>query len=76
MAFVVAVIEVDDSIADLNEKVYKTTKPHESVTGLKNICQALLAGAKDGTVQITVRDTDPSVATHGSGSTQESHDLT
>lgn len=75
MAFIVAVIEIPgESIAQLNV-IQNSGNPHEAVTNLKNICKALVGGVKDGDVQITVRSTDPSVATAGSGSTQVSYDL-
>ncbi len=76
MAFVCIVVEVpSDSIARLNSDIQRPTKPHEAVANLKNLCQALQAGAKDGIVQITTRDTDPSISTSGSGSQQESYSL-
>lgn len=75
MAYVVVVVNVGDSIASLNDQIQRSGKPHEAVANVKNLCQALLAGAKDGTVQVTVRSTDPSVSTNGSGSSQESYSL-
>lgn len=76
MAFVCLVIEIPtDSITQLNSDIQRPGNPHEAVVQSRNELDALLAGAKDGLVQITVRDTDPSISTSGSGSTQESYDL-
>lgn len=76
MAFVCIVVEVpNDSIARLNSDIQRPTKPHEAVAQVKTLCQALLAGAKDGTVQITTRSTDPAISTAGSGSQQETYQL-
>ena len=76
MAFVCIVIEVpSDSISQLNSDIQRPGKPHAAVTNLKNLCQALIGGAKDGSIQVTTRSTDPSIATAGSGSEQESYNL-
>lgn len=76
MAFVCIVVDVPaDSIDRLNSDLQRPTKPHEAVVELKDMCQAILAGAKDASVQITTRDTDPAISTSGSGSQQESYNL-
>lgn len=75
MAFVVIVVDVSDSIAQLNADLQRSGKPHEAVANLKNLMQACLGRTKDSTIQVTVRSTDPSVGTAGSGSSQESYDL-
>lgn len=76
MAFVVLVIETPkDSIAELNSKIQRPGKPHEAVVQARNYLDGILAGCTDSSVQITSRDTDPSVSTSGSGSEQESYNL-
>lgn len=78
MAFLVLVIDAPgNTIAQLNAKevAQASSKPHEGVQACKNILEALLAGAAEGSVQATTRDTDPSVATSGSGSTQVTYNL-
>lgn len=76
MAYVCLVIEVPAaSIAQLNSDVQRPGKPHEAVVQARNLLDGLLAGTKDGEVQITTRDTDPSISTSGSGSQQESYNL-
>lgn len=75
MAFLVLVIDTSDNIANLNQKVQRPTKPHEAVVNCRNYLDAILAGAKDCSVQVTTRDTDPAVATSGTGSQQESYNL-
>lgn len=62
------------SIGQLNSLLYTTNTPDKSK--LVNAVIDLLAGAVGpgtlpaSTIQVTVRDTDPSVATSGAGSTQ------
>ncbi len=76
MAFLVLVIDVPtDSIAQLNSDIQRTGNPHVAVVQARNELDAILAGAKDASVQVTTRDTDPSVATSGSGSTQITYNL-
>ncbi len=75
MAFVCLVIEIPaEGIGQLNI-IQNPGNPHEAVVNARNLADALLAGAKDGEVQITVRDTDPAISVSGSGSTQESYNL-
>lgn len=76
MARLVLVIDTTDSIAQLNSKCLKgSSKPHDSLQNCRNYIDAILAGAVDASVQSTTRDTDPSVGTSGSGSTQETYNL-
>lgn len=76
MAFLVLVINTPDTIADLNAKIQMdATKPRDGVGRARNYLEAILAGAKDCAVQATTRDTDPSVATSGSGSLQKLFNL-
>lgn len=75
MAFLVLVIDTSDSIADLNGKIQRPTNPHEAIANARNYLDAIMGGTKDASVQMTTRDSDPSVGTSGSGSEQESYDL-
>lgn len=74
-ARLVLVITVDDSIGELNSKIHRPGKQREAVQNCINHLTALGAGMKSGTVQITTRDSDPSVTTSGTDSTQETHTL-
>lgn len=73
MAHLVIVVDTSDSIADLNAKIQKAGNPHAALANVKNYVQAIMAGAVDADVQVTVRDTDPLVATSGSGSSQQDY---
>lgn len=76
MAYLCIVINSsNDSIANLNDKIQRPTKALDAVVNVRNYMDALLAGAVDGTVQVTTRSTDPSIGTAGSDSEQESYDL-
>jgi len=77
MAFVVLVIETpNDSIAQLNPQIQEPTKVDESINNCINLLTSIEGGLKAATVQVTVRDTDPSVSTSGSGSTQYTYSHT
>jgi len=77
MARIVLVINSSkESINQLNEKVINASgNPHEGIVKCRNYLDSLLAGAVDASVQATTRDTDPAVATSGSGSAQRTYDL-
>ena len=73
MAFVTVVIDTGDSIAQLNSKlVLDSTNPHDCIDKVANYIQGIASKNPGATVQVTTRDTDPAVATSGSGSTQVS----
>lgn len=73
MAYVVLVINCpNDSIAQLNP-VQEPTKARESIENCEDLLQAIKGGNKAASVQVTVRSTDPAVATAGSGSTQNTY---
>lgn len=75
MAFVCLVIDVPaESIAQLNV-IQAQGNPHVAVVNARNLADAILGGCKDASVQITVRSTDPAIATAGTGSTQLSYNL-
>ncbi len=76
MAFIVLEIDVPaSSIADLNAKCQRPTKPHDAINACQNLLSAILAGAADASVQVTTRDVTAAVATSGSGSQQELYNL-
>ncbi len=70
-ANLVIVITADTSIANLNGQVYEPTKVDEALEGCRQVLEAVRAGTINGaSVQVTVRDSAPSISTSGSGSTQ------
>lgn len=74
MAYVVLVINCpNDTIAQLNPQVQEPTLARESIQNCENLLQAIKGGDKAASVQVTVRSTDPAVATAGSGSTQNTY---
>jgi hypothetical protein len=75
MAFLVVVINTGDSISDINSKAVKPTQQFEGVQGVRNYLDAALGGLKPASIQVTSRDTDPSVSTSGSGSAQTTYRL-
>lgn len=74
MAVVCIVCTVNDQqISDLNGRVQFPTKINESLEGCRTIIENLIAGTLQCNVQITVRDTAPSISTSGTGSTQDTY---
>lgn len=74
MAYLVYVISIpNESITQLNAISQRPTKPNEMLNAAENIVDALAGGLKNGTIQVTTRDTDPAVSTSGSGSQQFSY---
>ncbi len=77
MAYVCLVINCpDDTIGNLNANTQNPTNSFESVNLCVNLLNSIKAGARSANVQVTVRDTDPAISTSGSGSTQNSYNLT
>lgn len=71
MAYLVLVIDCpNDSIAQLNPEIQEPTLAREAMQNCITLLTAIESGAKAGSVQATVRDTDPGVSTSGTGSTQ------
>lgn len=71
MAYLVYVISIpSEGIGQLNADSQFPTKPDEMLNAAGNIIDALAGGLKNGTIQVTTRDTDPTVSTSGSGSQQ------
>ena len=77
MAFIVMVLDVPaDTIAQLNAKYQlDSTKQREAFLLSRDLMDAVASGAVDASMQVTTRDTDPSVSTSGSGSSQISYNL-
>ena len=74
MAYLVIVIQSpNDNIQNLNDQTQFPTKVDESINGCINFLTAIEGGHKAAVVQVTTRDSDPSVSTSGSGSTQDSY---
>jgi hypothetical protein len=74
MAVVVIVCTVNDQqIGDLNGRVQFPTKINESLQGCSDLIEQFIAGALQCNVQVTVRDTAPSISTSGAGSTQDTY---
>lgn len=78
MAFLVLVIDSnDDDIAQLNSKALSraSANPHEGATRARNYLDRILAGTTSASIEVTSRDSDPSVSTSGAGSKQETYNL-
>lgn len=64
----------DETIAQIKPQVNNPTNLHEGLQGIINVITALDGGEKRSpNCYVVVRDTDPSVATSGSGSTSVSY---
>lgn len=72
MAYAVFVIDVNDnsSITALSNKLQNPGDPADALNNCTNLITAISAGTLSGKVQVTVRGTDPTVSTQGTGSTQ------
>jgi len=76
MAYIIIAIDAgSDSIGQLNSQVQKPTQPHDEAVALRNYLEKMLAGAKDADFYVVTRDTDPVVATSGSGSQKVNYSL-
>lgn len=77
MSYLVIVVNsTNDTIENLNAKVvHSSGNGLEGVVALRNYMDSILIGVVDAEVQFTTRDSDPSVSTSGSGSTQATYDL-
>ena len=73
-SYIVVTIKSNETISQSNDRLIKSSNNNiEGITQLRNYLDKILAGNIDGTVQVTVRDTDPSVTTSGTGSKQSTH---
>lgn len=77
MAHLVIVIDTSDSIAEINAKLDLANggNPEEHAAKIANYIAACQGGSVDASLQVTSRDTAPSVSTSGSGSQQKVFDL-
>jgi hypothetical protein len=74
MAYIVLVINCPkDSIQTLNDIAQMPTKVDESINGCINILTSIEGGLRAAIVQVTTRDSDPSVSTSGAQSQQNSY---
>lgn len=74
MAYVVLVINCpDETIQDLNDSCQFPTKVPEAIQGSINLLTAITAGSVSASIQVTTRDSAPSISTSGSGSEQYSY---
>lgn len=74
MAVVCIVCTVNDQqISDLNSRCQFPTKINESLEGCRQLIENLISGNLLCNVQVTVRDTAPSITTSGTGSTQNTY---
>lgn len=75
MAYVVLVINApNNSIGDLSNRCQNPGNLNDPINKCANVIAAIASGHLPASVQVTVRDTDPSVATSGTGSTQNTYD--
>ena len=55
------------SVGTMNEKVTGDSKPQEGVVQIRNLMEAILAGAVDAQVDVAVRETTQSISADGDG---------
>lgn len=69
MAFVMIRVELpNDSVGQANTLIKDSSNPHDGLVQLRNLCDAVLAGAKEGEVAVAVRDTTQAITAAGGGS--------
>lgn len=75
MAYIVLVINApNNSIGDLNNRCQNAGNLNDPINKCANLLAAIAGGKLPAAVQVTTRDTDPAVATSGSGSAQNTYD--
>lgn len=75
MAYLVLVINCpNNSIGDLNNRIQNPGNLNDPINKCGNLLSAIAGGKIAASVQATTRDTDPSVSTSGTGSTQDTYD--
>lgn len=68
MAFLVIELDIpSESVAQLNDQLPVSGNALEGVVVLRNMLDALLAGAKDGSAACAVRSTSAAVSASGGG---------
>lgn len=71
MAYVCLVIDVpNETIAQLNSDIQLPTKVYATIENCVNFLNGIQSGTKPASVQVTTRDTDPSISTSGTNSEQ------
>lgn len=77
MAHLCIVINTSDSITELNSKLDLGVggNPEEHVAKIANYIAACQGSSVDASLQVTSRDTAPSISTSGSGSQQRTFSL-
>ncbi len=71
MAYLCIVINVpNDSITQLNAVAQTVNTVEQEVNALGNFLDGINGGMIPASLQVTTRDTDPSISTSGSGSQQ------
>lgn len=73
--FCIVIDAPQETIDQLNARLPASNNAHEGVIQARNLLNAILAGDVSAEVQCTSRDTDPSVATSGTNSTQRAYNL-
>lgn len=74
MPYICLVINVPgENIQTLNQQTQFPTKVPESIQGCIDILHQIESGTTAASVQVTTRDTDPAVSTHGSNSQQNTY---
>jgi hypothetical protein len=68
MAFIMIRVEVPGAVASqLNAKVTDSTKAREGVIEIRNLMDAILAGAEPSEVDVAVRQTTEAITAQGGG---------
>lgn len=70
---VVTINDPNNTIQHLKDRVYRANNAPDTTAALAAYIQGIAGGAFAASVQVTIRDTDPSVTTSGTGSVQQTH---
>lgn len=75
MAYIVLVINApNNSIDDLNNRCQNPGNLNDPINKCGNLLHAIAGGKITAAVQVTTRDSDPSVSTSGADSQQNTYD--
>lgn len=77
MSKIIIQIDSPETIYQLNDEVQETSNnPQAAIQKIMNYLKGALVGSNNGlSIQVTVRDTTVTVATSGTGSTQNTHTI-
>lgn len=75
MAYIVIEIHTTDTITDLNSRIQEPTKAHETVTNIRNFCDAIMGGNHPATIKVVTKDVATTISTSGAGSESELYNL-